>query len=83
MTSGNMTVYFNKRGAMDEVQSYYSFHLVPDFHTPDWAKGAVFYQTFVDRFCNGDPSNDVVNIFMSSRRFVRFGIGIVCPCQWM
>ena len=61
VTSGNMTVYFNKRGAMDEVQSYYSFHLVPDFHTPDWAKGAVFYQIFVDRFCNGDPSNDVVN----------------------
>ena len=61
ITSGKMTVYYNKRGAMDEVQSYYSFRLVPDFHTPDWAKGAVFYQIFVDRFCNGDPSNDVVD----------------------
>lgn len=25
---------------------------------PDWARGAVFYQIFVDRFYNGDPSND-------------------------
>lgn len=61
IVSGRMTVYYNKRGAMDEVQSYYSFRLVPDFHTPDWAKGAVFYQIFVDRFCNGDPTNDVVD----------------------
>ncbi|MDE7367356.1 MAG: glycoside hydrolase family 13 protein, partial [Lachnospiraceae bacterium] len=27
----------------------------------DWAKGAVFYQIFVDRFCNGDESNDVLD----------------------
>ena len=26
---------------------------------PDWAKGAVVYQIFVDRFYNGDPSDDV------------------------
>ena len=28
---------------------------------PDWAKGAVFYQIYVDRFYNGDPSNDVLS----------------------
>ena len=28
--------------------------------TPDWAKGAVMYQIFVDRFCNGDPTNNVL-----------------------
>lgn len=61
ITSGKMVVYYNKRGVMDEVQSYYSFRLVPEFHTPDWAKGAIFYQIFVDRFCNGDPSNDVID----------------------
>ncbi len=33
---------------------------VPDFETPDWAKGAVMYQIFPDRFCNGDDANDVV-----------------------
>ena len=31
----------------------------PGFNTPDWAKGAVFYQIYVDRFCNGDKTNDV------------------------
>ena len=46
---------------MPEVQEYYSFTLVPEFTTPDWAKGAVFYQIFPDRFCNGNPDNDVVD----------------------
>lgn len=26
---------------------------------PNWAKGAVYYQIFPDRFCNGDSSNNV------------------------
>ncbi len=28
------------------------------FHTPDWAKHAVWYQIFPERFRNGDPSNN-------------------------
>jgi glycosidase len=28
------------------------------FRTPDWAKQAVWYQIFPERFRNGDPSND-------------------------
>ena len=27
-------------------------------YAPEWAKGAVFYQIFPDRFRNGDPKND-------------------------
>ncbi|HET6567020.1 MAG TPA: alpha-amylase family glycosyl hydrolase, partial [Rhodothermales bacterium] len=30
----------------------------PKGHVPDWAKDAVFYQIFPERFRNGDPSND-------------------------
>jgi len=30
----------------------------PAFKTPDWAKGAVFYQIFPERFANGKPAND-------------------------
>lgn len=30
----------------------------PEFVTPEWARGAVVYQIFPDRFENGDPSND-------------------------
>jgi glycosidase len=29
---------------------------------PDWVQDAVFYQIFPDRFANGDPSNDPVNV---------------------
>ncbi len=61
VTDGIKDVIYNKRGPMPEVQEYYSFTLVPEFTTPDWAKGAVFYQIFPDRFCNGNPDNDVVD----------------------
>jgi hypothetical protein len=30
----------------------------PAFTTPDWAKNAVWYQIFPERFRNGDPAND-------------------------
>lgn len=30
----------------------------PTYHTPDWAKNAVIYQIFADRFRDGDASND-------------------------
>lgn len=59
--SGRIRLYYNKRGVMDEIQNYYNYKLLPEFKTPDWAKGAVFYQIFVDRFRNGDPSNDVMD----------------------
>ena len=36
------------------------FEIYPGFDTPKWAKGAVMYQIYVDRFLNGDPTNDVV-----------------------
>ncbi len=29
---------------------------------PEWVKDAVFYQIFPDRFANGDPHNDPVNV---------------------
>ena len=39
----------------------YAFRFIPGFHVPAWAKGAVMYQIFTDRFCNGNPANDVVD----------------------
>ncbi len=30
----------------------------PSYHTPDWAKNAVIYQIFADRFRDGDLTND-------------------------
>ena len=59
--SGEQIWYYNRYGVSDHREDYYSFTIVPGFSTPDWAKGAVMYQIFVDRFCNGDPTNDVEN----------------------
>ncbi len=53
--------YYNKLGCTTDIRSCYSFRVMPGFKTPDWAKGAVFYQIFVDRFCNGDKSNDTLD----------------------
>lgn len=53
-------IRYDTRGILQqEVDEHYWFRLIPGFRTPDWAKGAIMYQIFVDRFCNGDPSNDV------------------------
>jgi len=51
---------FDKRGAVTDILDKMRFCLIPGFATPDWAKGAVMYQIFVDRFCNGDKTNDVL-----------------------
>ncbi len=37
----------------------HAFRIQPGFHVPEWAKGAVQYQIFTDRFRNGNPDNDV------------------------
>ncbi|MBR5421684.1 MAG: glycoside hydrolase family 13 protein [Lachnospiraceae bacterium] len=56
---GNITVIFDTRGVVKSVDEHFKFKIIPGFSTPKWAQGAVMYQIFVDRFCNGDPSNDV------------------------
>lgn len=55
------TLICNRQGVVSSVNPYFNFCLIPGFHTPDWAKGAVMYQIFVDRFYNGDKTNDVVD----------------------
>ena len=54
-------VCYNKLGWAENNQSEYNFTFIPGFKVPDWAKGAVVYQIFVDRFFNGEPKNDVEN----------------------
>ena len=56
---GDEPCYYNKCGTSKEIVAFYEFVIVPGFSTPDWAKGAVMYQIFTDRFYNGDKTNDV------------------------
>ncbi|AGB42005.1 glycosidase [Halobacteroides halobius DSM 5150] len=37
-------------------------YYVDNYQTPDWAKDAIIYQVFVDRFRNGNPNNDKVGV---------------------
>ena len=58
--TGTLVAYYDVRGLSHEPNEYYDIPVIPGFSTPAWAKGAVMYQIYVDRFCNGDPSNDVL-----------------------
>lgn len=59
--TGGMCCFYNKKGPVRNLEEFFNFKIIPGFHTPDWAKGAVIYQIFVDRFYNGDPNNDVLD----------------------
>ena len=52
---------YNKQGVLPNADPAYNFAIMPGFHTPDWAKGAVMYQIYVDRFFDGDKNNDVLD----------------------
>ena len=56
---GLVTCYYNNQGVSTGHEERMDFEIYPGFDTPKWAKGAVMYQIYVDRFYNGDPSNDV------------------------
>ena len=61
LRSGKLQCFYNKLGITRDLRTGYAFSIRPGFHTPDWAKGAVMYQILIDRFCNGDPDNDVLD----------------------
>jgi len=54
------TYYYSQDGLRDlPPPSVFDFRLLAGFRRPDWCDDAVFYQIFVDRFCNGDEASDV------------------------
>ena len=56
---GDVHRFYDRRGVAYELREEYAFRITPGFSVPDWAKGAVMYQIFTDRFCNGTVTNDV------------------------
>ena len=50
---------YDRRGPVRDPAGEFAFRITPGFSVPDWAKGAVMYQIYTDRFCNGTVSNDV------------------------
>lgn len=53
--------FFSRRGTEESVPEKGAFCITPGFHVPQWAKGAVIYQIFPDRFCKGDSTNTVLS----------------------
>ncbi|MDE6662533.1 MAG: glycoside hydrolase family 13 protein [Lachnospiraceae bacterium] len=75
--AGKISCFYDTRGVVKDIDPYYNFQIIPGFKTPDWAKGAVFYQIFVDRFYNGDTSNDVL-----TNEYKYIGEGTVKVDNW-
>lgn len=59
-TEDGRRIMFTRHGVENSVRDSSFWNMVPGYRTPDWMRGAVIYQIFVDRFCNGDTSNDVL-----------------------
>ncbi len=60
ITKDHKEYFYNKNGVYDFIDTYYNFKIIAGFQIPDWAKSSVMYQIYVDRFFNGDETNDVV-----------------------
>ena len=57
-------IYYDRRGprwaeAVPALDPAGAFRVLPGFHVPEWAKGALQYQIMPDRFRNGSGDNDV------------------------
>ena len=75
--SGKMHCFYNKLGVTKDLGDNMAFSVQPGFSTPQWAKGAVMYQIYTDRFCNGDPSNDVLD-----NEYIYIGEGVTQVKDW-
>ncbi len=52
--------YYNQRGISTRIPDIvHDFQINCGYVQPKWVREAVFYQIFPERFCNGDPGNDV------------------------
>lgn len=58
---GDEELYYNRLGVTEDRDPSYAFRIIPGFHVPQWVKGTIMYQIYIDRFRNGDPENDVEN----------------------
>ena len=58
---GKNTLFFTRFGITDYLKEDALFEYNKNFALPEWAKGALMYQIFIDRFNRGDETNDVVD----------------------
>ncbi len=62
LVCGDAVYFYTQKGITTHLPDHtYDFVLLADYVQPAWVREAVFYQIFPERFCNGDPGNDVQN----------------------
>ena len=59
-------IHYNRLGArladcVPAPDPHGAFQIIPGFHVPAWAKGALQYQILPDRFRKGNPSSDILD----------------------
>ena len=60
LVSGRELYFYTQRGISTWLpDNGWDFQLLTDYVQPAWGKETVFYQISPERFCNGDPANDV------------------------
>ena len=60
LTTEDCIYYYTENGITTYIPNEaYDFRILTDYQQPTWVKNAVFYQIFPERFCNGNPDNDV------------------------
>lgn len=60
IVSDDVVYFYTQKEVTTYVPDHtYDFVLLADYVQPEWVKKAVFYQIFPERFCNGNPDNDV------------------------
>ncbi len=73
---GKSKYYYTKSGLSNILNESQCFVIIPNWKTPDWAKSCVMYHIYVDRFNNGDKTNDVVK-----NEYKYLGHGVK-KCEW-
>lgn len=60
LTNDKETIYYNFSGLSEEAitKTDGDWIIMPDFTTPDWSKGTVWYSAMPDSFFNGNVLND-------------------------
>lgn len=74
---GERTYYYSKVGVSEEILHYADFMIIYGFDIPEWINGAVMYQIYVDRFCDGDKNNNVI-----TNEYMYLGKPVVFKKDW-
>lgn len=61
LIEGEKIFYYSRLGLTELLREDALFEYNKEFKMPKWAKGALMYQIFIDRFNRGDETNDVVD----------------------